>query len=188
MVSLSPRYLNITFRLDSSSIVSSNHTTKANLQETLRGEFLAFFAGPGHSVNHISNIVGARQGIIQFHQILGRLGLTSNLKELDANLPGFSTVRIKLLGCVHDHTFDIVAGHPIGDDDDVEWLDACFVTLRLALDRLCYFAEVGSEDMGESGAGRGATKRSHGLEQVLDGCRGCDIGVATVSGVRVPMV
>ena len=51
---------------------------------------MAFLASPGHSINHIANIVEFRQGIVQFHQVLRRFRLPSNLEELNADLPGFS--------------------------------------------------------------------------------------------------
>ena len=152
------------FRSDASPIVSPDNATKANLQKTLGGEFLAFLAGPGHGVNHIPDIVGFRQGVVQLSQILGGLGLASNLKELNANLPGFGVVRVEPLGGAHDHALDIVAGNAIGDNDDVEGLDGCFVAVRLALDRLRHLIEVGSEDMVESGSGWRTTERSHTLE------------------------
>lgn len=168
--------------------MSSHHTTQTDLQQALGCEFLTLLAGPRHGVDHVADVVGAGQGVVQFRQVLGGLGLAADLEELDADLPRLGAQGVEFLGRADDDALDVVAGHAVGDDYDVEWFDRCRLAVGLTLDGLCDFREVWSEDMGESRAGRGAAERTDGLEEILDGRSGGDVGVAAVGGVRVAMV
>lgn len=168
--------------------MSSDDTSETNLQQSLCRELLALLARPRDSIDHVADIVRSGERVIQLGQVLRGLGFASDLKELDSDLPGLGIVRVKFLGGADDHALDVVAGHAVGDDDDVERLDCCRLPLGLLRHRCGEFGEIWPQDMCQSCTGGCASQRSDGLEEILDCRGGGDVGIAAVSGVGIAMV
>lgn len=168
--------------------MSSDNTAQTHLQQTLSRQLLALLAGPRHGVDHVADIVGSGECVVEFSQVLGGLGLPADLEELDADLPRLGVVRVEFLGGADDHALDVVAGHAVGDDNDVQGLDGRGLALGLCGYGCGNLGEVRAQDVCQTRAGRGTPERSHRLEEVLHRCRGGDVGVAAVGGVRVAVV
>ena len=130
----------------------------------------------------------SRQGIVQLLQVFGCIWFTSDLEELDTDLPWLCAPCVKLLGGLNDDRFDIVAGNTVGDDNDVQWLDRDFLAVGLALDRFLDLGEVRLEDMVKTGPGRSAPERSDRVEDALDADGSGDVCVAAGWIRRVAMV
>lgn len=144
------------------------HRPKHTLQNLIRRQPLP--AIPRHRIHHIAHIARFRQLIIQFPQCLRGAPLVTDLEELDADLPRGRVEFVQFLRRGNDGGLDVVGGHAVRDDDDVDGF-AVFVPLLLA------FAEVGAEEGVEAAAGRGAAAGADGVENLLDGLLGGDVFV-----------
>lgn len=119
---------------------------------------------PGHRVHHVPHAPSQlRQPVIQLPQRFRRAGLVADLEELDADLPRRGFQAVQGFRRVDDDGFRVVAGHPVGDDDDVERLE-----LFLAGQRGFQCGEVRFQDGAQSGSGRGVPVRPHGVEDAID--------------------
>lgn len=166
----------------------SDHTAQTHLEQALGRQPLILLPTPGHSIDHVADMILATERIVELAQILRRLGLAADLEELDPDLPRLSTHGIQLARRVDDDALDVVRRHAVGDDDDVERFQRRLVAVGGALERICHLGQVRFEDLVEPRARRSAAQGPHVLEQRLHRPRGRHVGVPAVSCLRVAVV
>lgn len=142
------------------------HRPEHALQDLIRRQPLATV--PRDRIHHIPHIARLSELVVQLPQGLGGAPLVADLEELDPDLPGGGVQLVQFLRGRDDGGLDVVGGHAVGDDDDVDGL-AVLGALLLA------GAEVRAEDGIQAAAGRGAAAGADGAEDLLDALLGGDV-------------
>lgn len=154
----------------------SHDRAQTHLEQALSRQLLTITASliiptPRHGIHHITNPIICRQRIVQLPQHLGRLGLPTDLEKLDADLPRLSAPCIQLLGRTDNHGLDVVAGHAVGNDNDIQRFDS---RRRSSLRHL---RQIRLEELIESSPRRRAAERPDAPKQILHGRGRGDVGV-----------
>lgn len=122
-------------------------------------------AHPRHGIDHIAHLFPTPalpgQRIVQILQHLLRLAVLAHLEELHAHLPSRGVETVKTARGRKYNALDIITSLAVGDDDDVQRLDAVFALLLEV-------AEVGFEDGVQAGAGGCSAAGPHAVEDGFD--------------------
>lgn len=161
------------------AIKTPHHGTQDDFQDTICGEGLVPKLVPrikGSCVNHVSHPVTG-QAIIQVPQSLRCSLIVANLEELDAHLVQRCVESVETLGVQHNVGLRIIRGPPVGNDNQVDGLDAGKVPgARQLLD-------IRRENAADSFAGVGQAIGTDGPEQVVHDLRIRHIVVSVGSSV-----